>query len=30
MERLIENIFIKLSDMLTTSIINDLMLAILY
>jgi len=29
-ERLIENIFIKLSDMLTTSIINDLMLAILY
>ena len=30
MERLIENIFIKLSDMLSTSIINDLLLAILY
>ena len=29
-ERLIENIFIKLSDMLSTSIINDLLLAILY
>ena len=30
MERMIENIFIKLSDMLTTSIMNDLLLAILY
>ena len=30
MERMIENIFIKLSDMLSTSIINDLLLAILY